>query len=478
MAMPDWPSTGNRPLSLNEHAAQLKTQATKLLEAAGEQKRAFRYQAAAPSIQSTIELCNKVFDQPMPAELKAMLQTVLQTANNIKQDTAKINYRQRLNASTPPALRSTATWARVASMQAGVPPQAQTISSSSSATEKDRETIVKITDPHMSSHLRSHDPKKLKDRINNALKEHANANIKKIRIVAAKQLRSGDIAIYTATGEEREALQEFAEDWAGIWGNKAQVVVQTYGVLVHRVSTRSIDLSDMAGAIRLLQAENRPLLPRAEIKYIGWLTKASTNKKNSSLVVEFARPEDANAAIIGGIVWQAEMLTCELVKHRKRAATAPVSTTPEAASKEKMPGRKGNARRARTTHGMEHDMPAEEEGKERVEQAKALRPFLHPVRNPMGSSGSTRGSAQSETNNRVRPNHTNTEHDSRINLPIQPREPTRNRGYTRGTPSEEAGKTKVTNEEGNHGAGRGRQIEQDRWVIQGQPRRPREGDSA
>ncbi|KAJ9650423.1 hypothetical protein H2201_009305, partial [Coniosporium apollinis] len=100
-------------------------------------------------------------------------------------------------------------------MQAGVPPQAQTISSSSSAAEKDRETIVKITDPHMSSHLRSHDPKQLKDRINNALKEHANVNIRKIRIVATKQLRSGDIAIYTTTGEEREALQEFAEDWAG-----------------------------------------------------------------------------------------------------------------------------------------------------------------------------------------------------------------------------------------------------------------------
>ncbi|KAJ9655665.1 hypothetical protein H2201_008760 [Coniosporium apollinis] len=129
MAVPDWPSTGNRPLSLSEHAAQLRTQATKLLEAAGEQKRAFRYQAAAPFIQSTIELCNKVFDQPMPAELKAMLQTVLQTANNIKQDTANIkcttdNITTTVpatgSASTPPALRSTATWARVASMQAGV----------------------------------------------------------------------------------------------------------------------------------------------------------------------------------------------------------------------------------------------------------------------------------------------------------------------------------------------------------------------
>ncbi|EKG09139.1 hypothetical protein MPH_13861 [Macrophomina phaseolina MS6] len=80
---------------------------------------------------------------------------------------------------------------------------------------------------------------------------------------------------------------------------------------MHGVHRKSIDPSDMDNAIKLLQAENKPLLPNAEIKYVGWLTKAS-NKKASSLVVEFSRAEDANAAITGGMVWQAEMLSCEL----------------------------------------------------------------------------------------------------------------------------------------------------------------------
>lgn len=58
----------------------------------------------------------------------------------------------------------------------------------------------------------------------------------------------------------------------------------------------------MENAIKLLEAENKPLLPNAEIRYVGWLTKASTNKRASSLVIEFSRAEDANAAITGGIV--------------------------------------------------------------------------------------------------------------------------------------------------------------------------------
>ncbi|EKG09445.1 gag-like protein [Macrophomina phaseolina MS6] len=132
----------------------------------------------------------------------------------------------------------------------------------------------------MISHLRSQPPTHLKERINCALKSQTDPDVNKIQVVAAKQLRSGDVA--------------------------------TYGVIVHGVHTKSIDPSDMDNAIKLLQAENKPLLPNAEIKYVGWLTKASTNKKASSLVVEFSRAEDANAAITGEMVWQAEMLSCEL----------------------------------------------------------------------------------------------------------------------------------------------------------------------
>ncbi|TKA58673.1 hypothetical protein B0A49_11945 [Cryomyces minteri] len=170
--------------------------------------------------------------------------------------------------------------------------------------------VVKIRDPDMSSQLRSQRPNQLKDRMNNALKEQTNINI-----------------------------QKFAEDWVGVWGREAQVIVPTYGVLVHGVQTKFMDPSDMTKAMRLLQAENAPRMPRAEIKYVGWLTKSAVNKKNSTLIVEFTRPEDANEAIN----WGMELS----VKHHKHLATAPARMTPRNALRRRIRARIENARHAR-----------------------------------------------------------------------------------------------------------------------------------
>ncbi|EKG09427.1 hypothetical protein MPH_13540 [Macrophomina phaseolina MS6] len=121
----------------------------------------------------------------------------------------------------------------------------------------------------MISHLRSQPPTHLKERINHALKSQTDPNVNKIQVVAAKQLRSGDVAVYTKNQQKKETLQESAHSWVGTFGDTARVVTQTYGVIVHGVHTKSIDPSDMDNAIKLLQAENKPLLPNAEIKYVG-----------------------------------------------------------------------------------------------------------------------------------------------------------------------------------------------------------------
>ncbi|KAF2210167.1 hypothetical protein CERZMDRAFT_113576 [Cercospora zeae-maydis SCOH1-5] len=47
--------------------------------------------------------------------------------------------------------------------------------------------------------------------------------------------------------------------------------------------------------------ENRHSIPRAEIKYIGWLTRSGAKKSTTSIIIEFARPEDANKIIGEGL---------------------------------------------------------------------------------------------------------------------------------------------------------------------------------
>ncbi|TKA62742.1 hypothetical protein B0A49_13259 [Cryomyces minteri] len=270
----------------------------------------------------------------MPAELKAMIPPLTQTIGSTKQDTSNIKQTTGIITTTTalpggnaspapaPALQRAVSWARVAATQA-IPPQlAQTIPSSTSATERDRMVIIKIRDPDISSHLRSQKPKELKNIMNSALKEQTNINTQQVRVVAAKQLKSGDIAVYTTTGKERGILQQFTEDWVRVWGKEAQVAVPTYDVLVHGVQTKSMDLAHMTKAMRLLQAENAPRMPRAEIKYIGWLTKREDFGSYQPIAAAQDELFDWTEKMLikdGGVRWNSTYLMLKRAKLLRRA---------------------------------------------------------------------------------------------------------------------------------------------------------------
>lgn len=100
--------SGDNTLSLNEHAAQLRTQAQQLLDNAGESRRSFRFQTIVPLIQSIIELYDKALNQPTPAELKAVMHSIQQTTNDIKKDTTTIRRTtEAVNMADPRPQRST-----------------------------------------------------------------------------------------------------------------------------------------------------------------------------------------------------------------------------------------------------------------------------------------------------------------------------------------------------------------------------------
>jgi hypothetical protein len=64
--------------------------------------------------------------------------------------------------------------------------------------------------------------------------------------------------------------------------------------------------------------DNQPFIPRAEIKYVGWLTRNATSKSASSVIIEFTKPEDANKIIDEGLVWQGELFQCERYERQCR----------------------------------------------------------------------------------------------------------------------------------------------------------------
>lgn len=65
----------------------------------------------------------------------------------------------------------------------------------------------------------------------------------------------------------------------------------------------------------ILQA-NRPFIPGAGIKYIGWLTRTSAAKAASSIIIEFTRHQDANKIIDEGLIWQGEVFSASCMTGR------------------------------------------------------------------------------------------------------------------------------------------------------------------
>ncbi|SLM37657.1 hypothetical protein LPUS_07576 [Lasallia pustulata] len=96
------------------------------------------------------------------------------------------------------------------------------------STPDDRRVVVKLG-PTYIDHYRTLTPSALRDRVASHIHASTDPNIASLRVAAAKQLRSGDLAIYTQTVAEKEALQT-NPSWAKSFG-ASKVVATTYGVI-------------------------------------------------------------------------------------------------------------------------------------------------------------------------------------------------------------------------------------------------------
>ncbi|KAH4179858.1 hypothetical protein HBH42_249710 [Parastagonospora nodorum] len=181
-----------------------------------------------------------------------------------------------------------------------------------------REVIINIRDPFTVQSLRAMNPGNLKAHVERAIDQSGNENIVNVKIVSANQLKSGDLSIKTAASNEVEALRQFADDWAHQIGTGATVRIPTYGVLAHGIRTSTMDIGKFEQNRAQILQDNRPFIPQAEIKYIGWLTRDASAKSASTITIKFTRPEDANKIIDKGLIWQGEVFQCERYERQCR----------------------------------------------------------------------------------------------------------------------------------------------------------------
>lgn len=135
-----------------------------------------------------------------------------------------------------------------------------------------------MADPNRRARL---NPSNLKLHVQRAIEQSGNENIANVKIVSSNQLKSGDLSIKAASSSEVEALRQFADDWAHRIGSGTTVQIPTFGVMAHGIRTRTMDTSKFdRNRARILQ-DNRPFIPRAEIRHIRWLTRDATSPSSS-----------------------------------------------------------------------------------------------------------------------------------------------------------------------------------------------------
>jgi hypothetical protein len=181
-----------------------------------------------------------------------------------------------------------------------------------------REVVVNIRDPLTIQALRAMNPRNLKAHVERAIEHSGNENIANVKIVSSNQLKSGDLSTKTAASSEVEALRQFADDWAHRVGTGATVRIPTYGVLAHGIRTRTMDMDKFEDNRAQILQDNRPFIPQAEIRHIGWLTRDASAKTASTITIEFTKPEDANKVIDEGLISQGEVFQCERYERQCR----------------------------------------------------------------------------------------------------------------------------------------------------------------
>ena len=325
---PAWPRIGIEPHNTKEHATILH-EAFKQLHAVKGTYSTIPSTAIAPIIESTLRFLSNVIpyltqdrDSGLATQIKDFVKQQLQEQREAqaKEHEAIKSAIQTatapLQTNPPHAASKVVSWAQVAATAGPppghlTPPDSALVSSNSSTLTayKGREVVVKLLDHGLAQHLRQLSPPQLRNKINVILQD--NPEVKQIKIAAAHQLKSGDVTIITDSLDEATELQKHTR-WVKGLGARAEVIRTTYGAIVHGIQVNTINMKDQQGTIQRILADNSSVIPHAEITYVGWLTKESIKKRSSSIVIEFTRPEMANAIIYTGLLWEGMVHTCQL----------------------------------------------------------------------------------------------------------------------------------------------------------------------
>jgi hypothetical protein len=317
---PRWPEVTRGPEHISEHATYLKEEYNKLQTVDRGRTNQVPWHVVQLFANSTLALISKVLKQPAIGEILQQVQEATKCTQIIQKDITAIKNSVGLGTTLGPANGTagghTISWAQVAARGTGshpLPPPSPPPPSGRTQTMitsyKDRAVTIKLKDQSIIQQYRAQPTSRLRQDIETSIQGHRATNA--VKIVAAHQLKSGDLQIFTSTTEEATLIKANT-GWLRSMGEHAKLVVPTYGVIVHGIATHSINMKDQNTTIEQLLADNHTVIPNGKIAFVAWLTRDATSKRASSIVVEFEEPDTANAIIYAGMAWQGQIHQCQL----------------------------------------------------------------------------------------------------------------------------------------------------------------------
>ena len=131
---------------------------------------------------------------------------------------------------------------------------------------RDRLVTLKLKDHGIVQRYRNHPVVWTRQQVQSSIRD--NIPTRSIKPVAAHQLKSGDLQIFASTSAEAQQLKQNT-GWLKGLGDQAEIVVPAYRVIVHGISTKSINIKDQKATIQQMLAHNYTVVPDAKISYVG-----------------------------------------------------------------------------------------------------------------------------------------------------------------------------------------------------------------
>jgi hypothetical protein len=165
-----------------------------------------------------------------------------------------------------------------------------------------KEMAVKVID----NPLPNQTSEKLVESINNARSSKAG------EVLAARKLKSGDIAII-ADSHETSKLMEEEEGWTKVIAGRTKVKGRRFTVMADVVRTNRIEVANEEKVLAELQAQN-PLL-KGKVKFLRVARQKRTlkdGKLHGPLLINVGTPEEANTLVTEGLVHNPDLKNCKL----------------------------------------------------------------------------------------------------------------------------------------------------------------------